>query len=81
MFRRREPVEPLVRPLFVELTDARSGVSHSISEPLYAAGPAVGTGTFTAACQAVVLPAPMIAGPGAPCPGCHTRMRAAWNCR
>ncbi len=75
MFRRRNPVAPLVRPAFVELTDARSGVSHVVSELAYADGLAAQAGSFTAACQARVLPAPMTAGPGAPCPGCHTQMR------
>ena len=75
MFRRPKPVAPLVRPAFVELTDARSGVSHVVSEPVYAAGLAEQAGTFTAACQARVLPAPMIAGPGSPCSVCHTRAR------
>jgi hypothetical protein len=74
---RRRVMEPQVRPLFIELTDARSGVSHSVSEPVYAEGLATRAGTFIAECQASVLPAPMIAGPGAPCPGCHTRVRLA----
>ncbi|MGI5129716.1 hypothetical protein ACQEVB_23110 [Pseudonocardia sp. CA-107938] len=75
MFRRQKPTAPRVRPAFVELTDARSGVSHVISEPLYAEGLATRAGTFTVVCQARVLPAPMTAGPGAPCPTCHTHMR------
>ena len=75
MFRRRKPVTPLVRPAFIELTDALSRVSHVISEPGYADGLAERAGTFTVVCQARVLPAPMTAGPGSPCPACHTQMR------
>lgn len=79
MLRRRRVLDPVVRPVFVELTDARSGVSHAVGEPRYAEELAGGAGTFTASCLAQVLPVPMTAGAGSPCPECTAQVRLAWH--
>lgn len=66
--RRRTPA--VVRRPVVELTDARTGVAHQVSEQAHDAGVQQRRGLFTALCDRRLLAASLTVAPGRRCAAC-----------
>jgi hypothetical protein len=66
--RRRTPAPP--RPRFVELTDARTGIAHRLTEQAHDAGVQEQRGLFTAVCDRRLVAASLTAVPRRRCTAC-----------
>lgn len=73
MLRRRRTTAAPLR--LVELTDARTGIAHQVTEHAYDTGLVGGAGWFATVCGHGLLVASLTAAPDRACPACTHAVR------